>query len=549
MSNKLLFSIGAYFILNFAFSQVGVNTPAPSSTLDVVATNPTGTTTNVDGILIPRVTRQRAQSMTLVPTSTMIYVNEVVTGTTTGTTVNVTSVGFYFFNGTIWEKISTGLNTNWSLTGNAGTTAATNFLGTTDAQDIRFRTNNTNRWNISDANSGQLQSYSRGTASLPTYSFQSDTNTGIYSPFADAMDFSTTGIARFRIPYDNQVHALSLGTEAIPFYSFAADTNTGIFSSGADALDFSTGGLARFRIPNTFQVHALSLGTAALPFYTFSTDIDTGMFSSGANTLNFSTNAIERVRMGLTETVVNDLSNDYDFRVESDTRTSALHVDASENLIRFGTNFTASDWANATVVAGTTVDYVVDFDNGFADGTAIGVGSVEFLVDLLSETAINNDFSPTANITYDLGGTYSWDDVYADDFWNVSDARLKTEIKDIHYGLKDIMKLHPVAYKWKKDNMGKTIIPIEEREQKIGFLAQEVQSTFPELVKEEDWKPKDESNPDIFVKKKREYLAVNYVGMVPLLVKGMQEQQKIIEEQNLRIEKLEKAVEELLKKQ
>lgn len=205
MSNKLLFSIGAYFILNFAFSQVGVNTPTPSSTLDVVATNPTGTTTNVDGILIPRVTRQRAQSMTLVPTSTMIYVNEVVTGTAAGTTVNVTSVGFYFFNGTIWEKIPTGANTDWSLTGNAGTVPGTNYLGTTDAIDLRIKTNAIDRWNISNANNGQLQSYSLGTAALPIYSFQTDANTGMYSSAADFLAFSTAGTQRMTIGSNGNV--------------------------------------------------------------------------------------------------------------------------------------------------------------------------------------------------------------------------------------------------------------------------------------------------------------------------------------------------------
>lgn len=41
-------------------------------------------------------------------------------------------------------------NAQWSLTGNAATTSA-NFLGTTDAQPLRFRTSNTLRMNL-DAN-------------------------------------------------------------------------------------------------------------------------------------------------------------------------------------------------------------------------------------------------------------------------------------------------------------------------------------------------------------------------------------------------------------
>ena len=276
-----------YFILVFILvtinvtnAQVGIGTIMPGSTLDVTAFNPTGAFTNVDGILIPRVTRQRAQNMLTIPISTLIYVNEVVTGSAFGITSNVTTVGFYFFNGIAWEKVASGASNDWALTGNSGTVAGTNFIGTNDAIDFRIKTGNTDRWNFSNSNAGQLQPYSLGTAALPIYSFQTDTNTGLFSSGADALDLSTGGTARLRIPNANQIHALNLGTAALPFYSFSTDSNTGIFSSGADALDLSTGGTARFRIPNANQVHALSLGTAALPFYSFSSDSNTGLFKS-----------------------------------------------------------------------------------------------------------------------------------------------------------------------------------------------------------------------------------------------------------------------------
>lgn len=139
------------FYCYLGFSQVGVQTITPQSTFDVVATNPTGTTTNVDGVLIPRVTRQRAQSMAAVPTSTMVFITEAVTGTLTGTTINVATSGFYFFDGTVWQKVATGASTDWSLTGNSGTSVATNFVGTIDATDLALRTTNVDRLRISAA--------------------------------------------------------------------------------------------------------------------------------------------------------------------------------------------------------------------------------------------------------------------------------------------------------------------------------------------------------------------------------------------------------------
>jgi trimeric autotransporter adhesin len=123
-----------------ALAQVGVGTTTPEATLDVTATSLSGTT--VDGLLVPRVSRLRAQTMTGTPTSTLIYVNDISTGTALGTTVNVTAVGFYFFNGSVWEKLGSGATNAWNVIGNSGLSGTTNFLGTTDAVDLAFRRNN-----------------------------------------------------------------------------------------------------------------------------------------------------------------------------------------------------------------------------------------------------------------------------------------------------------------------------------------------------------------------------------------------------------------------
>ena len=133
-------------------AQVGVGNITPASTLDITAADPTGAATTVDGILIPRVDRQRAQGMVATPTSTLIYVNSIATGTATGTAVNITVVGFYFFDGTAWQKIQTGAaSTDWTTLGNSGTVAATNFVGTTDAIDFVTRTNNTEKTRVTSA--------------------------------------------------------------------------------------------------------------------------------------------------------------------------------------------------------------------------------------------------------------------------------------------------------------------------------------------------------------------------------------------------------------
>jgi len=97
---------------SLAYSQVGVNTVNPNSTVDITAKNSTGKSTNVDGLLIPRVDRERAQNMSGVPESTMIFVNNIATGTQAGLAANIDATGYYFFDGAAWIKIGTRANSH-----------------------------------------------------------------------------------------------------------------------------------------------------------------------------------------------------------------------------------------------------------------------------------------------------------------------------------------------------------------------------------------------------------------------------------------------------
>ncbi|MDH6253498.1 hypothetical protein M2347_003225 [Chryseobacterium sp. H1D6B] len=129
-------------------AQVGINTPNPASTLDLTAKNPTGVTTNVDGLLVPRVDRQRAQSMAAVPVSTLIYVNDISTGTQTGTAINIDAVGHYSYNGTAWTKLTPAAvniyNSNGTLTGNRVVTQGANTLAFTTTAVNGFSVAGTN---------------------------------------------------------------------------------------------------------------------------------------------------------------------------------------------------------------------------------------------------------------------------------------------------------------------------------------------------------------------------------------------------------------------
>ena len=94
----------------FAFGQVGINTQTPQSTLDVIAK---GGASDIDGLQAPRITRAQLTNKgnTLYGTNqngTLIYITDVSGGDTAGPRANIDAIGYYYFNGSIWQKIGSG---------------------------------------------------------------------------------------------------------------------------------------------------------------------------------------------------------------------------------------------------------------------------------------------------------------------------------------------------------------------------------------------------------------------------------------------------------
>ena len=99
------------------------------------------------------------------------------------------------------------------------------------------------------------------------------------------------------------------------------------------------------------------------------------------------------------------------------------------------------------------------------------------------------------------------------------------------------MQLETIKYQWKNS--------IDDKE-KIGFSAQQLLDIIPEVVVTHDYQYADDEKT--MVKIENENLGVYYSDMIPVLVKAIQEQQQLIENQNIKLEKLnhlEKEVNEL----
>ena len=227
MKKILIFALALLLHFNTT-AQVGVGTTIPDGALDVSSSN--------DGLLLPRI----ALTATNVATVITPTISELVYNTATSAVgPNQVTPGFYYWNGTLWVRLATGSTNDWALTGNSGTTPGTNFLGTTDAQDLRIKTGGNNRLNILNSN-GQLQSYFAGTNTAPAFSWNADPNTGVFRSAADNLGLTTNGVEGLRVRENSNV---SIGgtyasTNAAPTNGLRVQGKTVIGkASGEDTRD------------------------------------------------------------------------------------------------------------------------------------------------------------------------------------------------------------------------------------------------------------------------------------------------------------------------
>ncbi|AIJ38207.1 hypothetical protein [Flavobacterium psychrophilum] len=261
-------------------AQVGVGTTAPFGALDITSTN--------DGILIPRLSLSATNVATiLTPTvSELVYNNF-----TSAVGPNQVTPGFYYWDGALWVRVATGVtSSDWTILGNSGTVATTNFVGTTDAIDFVTRTNNTEKTRVTSAGNMGIGTaipatkldVAAATTTVNTvvnasgsindylqYNIQ-NTSTGIqaqsgYSATADNGS-STTGFAwlginnstfNFPTPYNignaNDVSFVGSGQDM--HIANANNTKSIIFSTGKAVSPFFN---ERMRITNT---GAVGIGT------------------------------------------------------------------------------------------------------------------------------------------------------------------------------------------------------------------------------------------------------------------------------------------------
>jgi hypothetical protein len=168
------------------------------------------------------------------------------------------------------------------------------------------------------------------------------------------------------------------------------------------------------------------------------------------------------------------------------------------------------------------------------DGEATGIifDDAQFIRDGTASLDIetHGNLVPDNDGLHSLGTTaLTWSSVHALQYFSSLALGPNANVQNLKSGLKEILKLRPISY---QDSRNGNV-------QKFGLVEKEVQQVVPEVVR--DWQVSaDEAG--MFSKVPASKIAIEYNAFIPLLIKGMQEQQQKIITLEERIAKLEKAL-------
>ena len=216
-------------------------------------------------------------------------------------------------------------------------------------------------------------------------------------------------------------------------------------------------------------------------------------------------------------------------QASTDIVATANNGTETTNYVDLGINSSSYNNGTSSLLNGPNNAYLYSKGEDFVIGNASTSKSIVFFTGGDASTnekfrintagvVMKSNVLPASNNTYDLGSSAArWATIYSNNSLNTSDARLKTNIRNLNYGLSAILKMRSVRYNWKEG---------AERDTKIGFLAQELRNVIPEVVVGNE---------------ATETLAINYIELIPIMVNAIKEQQLQIDELRKEIKALKRS--------
>ena len=307
-------------------------------------------------------------------------------------------------------------------------------------------------------------------------------------------------------------------------------------------------------------------GSEGGPVYSFKDDTDTGLWRAASNTLAVTTGGTNRMKFQSDGKIgVNGDTSDAFFRINSTSSQNglkiiggadrgasryALHIDDNDANGRgsvvidsaSGTGLKINTQNNNWLMELVAVDgggsparacgvrmqsfegranghyhFDEDYDHEWFSGNRYAGGMDTWQVGYRANSSDGNtpDYIDKARILVNGSGDLHADgDVIAYSSTIGSDIKLKKNVKDINYGLKDVLDIRAVEFDWKEKREGK---------HDIGFIAQEIEKIIPEVVNEVNTIGGGAKEGDT-------HKVVDYAKLTSVLIKAVQEQQQQINE-------------------
>lgn len=443
------------------------------------------------GVLIPRMTTAQRNAIASPAKGLLVY--------------DSTNKNFFFHNGTAWSPISSGAPNSWAINGIHTYSTNPGNIGigvSTPKAKLTVAPNRTVLFGpdtLSSAGGSQFVFF----ASKGAVRFRSGFVEGTY-PEQTPYVYSAIGsnsLAIGETVADNDAFAMGTATSAGPFgfaQGYGAFAANGAFAKGtfvsAEGVGSFVGGInVRATGDNSFA-YGSDLWAKAM----------------GCFVVGFANDPIE--------------TSNETFRVQTDpafivgnggftTSQSNAFVVLNNGVAGVGFTPTASvnSWGMLQVKNTTGKDHLtlVQSSTNNRWGASVPDGTADLF--LKYNGTSKGKFS-------NVNGAYTL----------VSDVRLKKDIVPLSTVLPDLMKVKAYQYHY-LDN--KNTDPVSH-----GFIAQEVAALFPSFVSQAGEKDGEKM------------LGIDYNNFTVLAIKGIQEQQQIIDKQQAVIEKQQKQIDELLKR-
>jgi trimeric autotransporter adhesin len=484
----------------------------PSAILDVQS--------NDKGILVPRMNSGQRQLIVNPALGLLVF--------------DTSTESFWFRDSNEWIELKAGLSSGWSLSGNKNTNPNTDFIGTTDDKSLIFKINNQQRMSLD--NQGRLYLKAPDSTNTVVGFNAAAQNKGVHNSIFghEAAARNTTG--RYNSLFGQRCAFNNISGSFNAFYGSEAGFNNqtgsnnialGSFSLYSNLIgsDNTAVGFEALYSNESGSSNTVIGQRALLSNVTGSNNIAIGRSALGSSTVSSCTAVGSNAGMKNTTGSPNSF---FGFRAGMENTTGGGNS-------FFGANSGLNNLTGAeNTFLGTSAG---DQNTTGTKNVCIGAGADMASANLVNAVALGFDAQVNASAKIRLGNTGISVIEGAVPFTQPSDGRFKSNLTEDIPGLDLIKVLRPVSYNFDYVKFSKFLgeknadiaqLHQKEQQREMGFIAQEVETACQKAgLSTSNLLHAPTSDQDNY--------AMSYGQLTVPLVKAVQEQQVLIENQKTEI--------------